>query len=98
MDPQRWFMLAVVVVIVAVIVYRGFLRTRDRRDQDRRIDVQAQGQARSPAAEISQREDRRLAGMSVEDRAWEQASLQRHRDSQAPARGEEVPADHGAHR
>lgn len=98
MDPQRWFVLAVVVVVVAVIAYQRFLRTRDRRDQDRRIDVQAQGRAQSPAAEISQREDRRLAGMTAEDRAWEQASLQRHRDFEVRPRRTEVPAAHEAQR
>jgi hypothetical protein len=41
-----------------------------------------QGRAQSPAEEINQREARRMAGMSAEDRAWEQASLQRHRDTQ----------------
>jgi flagellar biosynthesis/type III secretory pathway M-ring protein FliF/YscJ len=90
--------LAVVVILVAVIVYRGFLRPRDRRDQDRRIDTQAQGRANSPAGEIDQREDRRPAGMTVDDRAWEQSSLQRHRESQSRTRGAEVPAAREAHR
>jgi hypothetical protein len=98
MDPQRWFMLAVVAMVVAVIAYRGFVRTRDRQDRDRRIGVQAQGRAHSPGEETSQREDRRLAGMSADDRAWEQASLQRHRESQVRTRGAEIPAAHEAHR
>jgi flagellar biosynthesis/type III secretory pathway M-ring protein FliF/YscJ len=82
MDAQRWFMLAVVVLIVAVIVYRRFLRTRERTEQDRRISAQAQGQAQLPGDRISQREDRRLAGMTAEDQDWEQASLQRDREAQ----------------
>ena len=82
MAAQWWVMLIVVGIIGAVIAYRGFVRARDRRDQDRRISGQKQGQAHSPEEEISQREDRRLAGMAAEDRAWEQASLQRHRESQ----------------
>jgi hypothetical protein len=31
---------------------------------------------------VGERESRRLAGMSAEDRAWEQASLMRNRDAQ----------------
>src|SRR5947208_431141 len=69
MDVQRWFMLAVVVFVVAVIVFRRFLWTRERTQQDRRISVQAQGQAELPGDRISQREDRRLAGMTAEDQA-----------------------------
>ncbi len=84
MTTQWWIILAVVAVIVAVVVYRRFLETRDRQDQARRINVQAEGQAQSAAAEITQREDRRLAGMTAEDKEWEQASLQRHRESQSP--------------
>jgi hypothetical protein len=90
MDAQRWFMLAVVVILVALIGYRRFVQTRDHRDQDRRINVQAQSQAHSPAEEISQREDRRLAGMTVEDRAWEQAALQRQHESPERPRRVEV--------
>ncbi len=46
------------------------------------MNVQAQGQADLPGDRLSQREDRRLAGMTVADRAWEQASLERNRQSQ----------------
>ena len=82
MDVQRWVILAVIVVIVAIIAYRRFAQTREHTAQDRRISVQAQGQADLPGDRTSQREDRRLAGMTAEDRAWEQASLQRNRESQ----------------
>ena len=43
---------------------------------------------RAPSAEeqASQREDRRLGGMTAEDREWEQASLQRDRERQARLR------------
>jgi len=57
-------------------------RSPDRREQERRTAIQDQRQATSPSEEVSQRETRRLDGMSVEDRAWEQAALQRHRDAQ----------------
>ena len=87
MDAQWWLILVVVGIVVAVIVYRKSLQTRDSREQTHRMSVQAQGQAHSPAEEISQREDRRLAGMSADDRAWEQASLQRQRLSQPPSDG-----------
>jgi hypothetical protein len=62
--------------------FTQFFRTPSRRDQEQRMLVQEQGRAHSPAEEISQREERRLAGMSAEDRAWEQASLQRNREAQ----------------
>jgi hypothetical protein len=58
------------------------------------MSVQAQGQADLPGDRISQREDRRLAGMTAEDREWEQASLQRHRESQqARTRRTEISED-----
>jgi hypothetical protein len=58
-------------------------RTRKQRDQDQRMAIQERDRAHSPEEEISQREERRLAGMSTEDREWEQASLQRNRETQA---------------
>jgi len=58
------------------------LRSPKRREQERRIAVQEKGQAKSPAEEVSQRETRRLAGMTEEDRAWEQAALHRHQTTQ----------------
>ena len=98
MDAQRWVILAVVVIIVAVIVYRRFQRTQERTKHDRRISDEAQVQAQLPGDRISQREDRRLAGMTAEDRAWEQASLQRHRAVQEPTRRAGVSAAHEAQR
>jgi hypothetical protein len=53
-----------------------------QRDQDQRMAIQERDSAHSPEEEISHREERRLAGMSAEDRAWEQASLQRHSAAQ----------------
>jgi flagellar biosynthesis/type III secretory pathway M-ring protein FliF/YscJ len=94
MDAQRWVMLAVVVLVVAVIAYRQVAQRRERTDQARRMSAQAQGQARLPGDWSSQREDRRLAGMSDEDQAWEQASLHRQRASQAPPPQVVVSADH----
>ncbi len=62
--------------------FARFFRSPSSRDRDRRMAGREQGRAQSPAEEINQRESRRMAGMSAEDRAWEQASLQRHRDTQ----------------
>ena len=42
--------------------------------------------ARTRAEQATDRETRRQTGMSDEDRAWEQVSLQRDRERQAPAR------------
>jgi hypothetical protein len=89
-DANQWVMLAVVGIIVAIIVYRQVSQSRERAAQDQRIRVQGQEQAHLPGDWISQREDRRLAGMSAEDQAWEQASLQRHRASLDPTRQAEV--------
>lgn len=82
METQWWVVLAVLAIIVAIVVYRRSVGHRDRTAQDLRMSVQAQGQAQLPGDQISQREDRRLAGMTAEDLAWEQASLQRNRESQ----------------
>ena len=94
MDAQRWILVAVVVIVVAVIVFLRFQRAQERTAQERRIDVQANEQAQLPGDRVTQREDRRLAGMTAEDKAWEQASLQRNRESlegMHPAEPREVP-------
>jgi hypothetical protein len=57
-------------------------RTRGQREQEQRLADQERDRARTPEEQISQREARRLAGMSAEDRAWEQASLERNRNAQ----------------
>ena len=93
MDAQWWVVLVVVVIIVAVIVYLRSLQARDRSEQERRIDVQQRGGAQSAAEDVSQREDRRLAGMTTADREWEQASLQRNLDTQARTRRTEGRED-----
>lgn len=57
-------------------------RPRSQRDQEQRMAVQERDRAQTPEEEITHREGRRLAGMSAEDRDWEQASLDRHRTAQ----------------
>jgi hypothetical protein len=59
-----------------------FFRAPGDREQARRTGSVAQGRASSPEEEDSQRETRRLAGMSDDDQAWERAALQRHRAAQ----------------
>jgi hypothetical protein len=65
--------------------FTQIFRTRGQREQEQRMAVQEQDRAHTPEEEISQREARRLAGMSAEDRAWEQASLERNRATQERA-------------
>ncbi len=52
------------------------------REQTRRTAIDVQRSATSPEEELSLRETRRLAAMSVDDQAWEQAALQRNRAAQ----------------
>ena len=88
MSGQWWILVAVVVIVVVVVAYMRSRQSQERQTQVRRMGVQEQGRAQSPGEEISQREDRRLTGMSAEDREWEQASLQRNRDIQERRRTE----------
>ncbi len=55
------------------------LRTPRQREQEQRQADGERNRARTPKEESDQREARRLGGMSAEDRAWEQASLERNR-------------------
>jgi hypothetical protein len=57
-------------------------QTRSQREHDQQQADRERERARTPEEEIGQREERRLAGMSAEDRAWETASLERHRVAQ----------------
>ena len=76
---NQWWILVAVVVIVA---YQRSRQSQVRQSRDLWMGAQELGRAQSPAEELSQREERRLSGMSTEDREWEQASLQRNRDLQ----------------
>jgi hypothetical protein len=80
MSTQGWVVIVAVLIVIAVFVYLRSQRTQVSQAQDRRMSMQEQGRAQSPAEEISQREEHRLAGMSAEDRAWETASLERNRE------------------
>ena len=82
MDNQWWILIAVVVIVAIIIAYQRSRQSQVRQTRDLRMGAQEQSRAQSPGEEISQRETRRLSGMSAEDREWEQASLQRNRDIQ----------------
>ena len=82
MSGQWWILVAVVVIVAIIVAYQRSRQGQVRQTRDLRMGAQEQGQAQSPSEEISQREERRLTGMSTEDRDWEQASLQRNRDIQ----------------
>ena len=60
----------------------SLFRSPSDREHDRQSAIVEQGRAGSPEEEANRRETQRLAGMSSEDREWEQAALQRHRDAQ----------------
>jgi hypothetical protein len=82
MSNQWWILIAVVVIVAIIVAYQRSRQGQVRQTRDLRMSAQEQGRAHTPGEEISQREERRLVGMSAEDRDWEQASLQRNRDIQ----------------
>jgi predicted negative regulator of RcsB-dependent stress response len=82
MSNQVWILVAVVVIVAIIFAYQRSRQSQVRQTRDLRMGAQELGRAQSPGEEISQREDRRLTGMSADDREWEQASLQRNRDIQ----------------
>jgi hypothetical protein len=82
MSNQLWILVAVVVIVAIIFAYQRSRQTQVRQTRDLRMGAQEQSRAQSPGEEISQREERRLTGMSAEDREWEQGSLQRNRDIQ----------------
>ena len=82
MSNQVWILVAVVVIVAIIVAYQRSRKSQVRQTRDLRMGAQERGRAQSFGEEISQREERRLTGMSAEDREWEQASLQRNRDIQ----------------
>ena len=82
MYEQLWILVAVVVIIAIIFAYQRSRQSKVQQTRDLRMGAQELSRAQSPDEEISQREERRLTGMSVEDREWEQASMQRNRDIQ----------------
>jgi len=88
MSNQVWILIAVVVIVAIIVAYQRSRQSQVQQTRDLRMGAQELSQAQSPSEEISQREERRLTGMSTEDRDWEQASLQRNRDIQEQRRTE----------
>src|ERR687897_507232 len=82
MANQWWILVAVVVIIAIIFAYQRSRQSQVRHTRDLRMGAQEESRAQTPGDEISQREERRLTGMSAEDRDWEQSSLQRNRDIQ----------------
>ena len=82
MSNQVWILIAVVVIVAILVAYQRSRQSKVQQTRDLRMGAQELSRAQSPDEEISQREERRLTGMSEEDREWEQASLQRNRDIQ----------------
>ncbi len=64
---------------------------RKARTEGRKLMDEDERQGSSPEEQSSRREAGRLAGMSAEDREWEQASLQRNRERQERARDAQGP-------
>ncbi len=85
MSTLWWVVIVAVLVVAIVAIYQRSRSTHVSRARERRMGVQEHGRAQSPAEEISQREDRRLAGMTAEDRAWETASLAKNREREERA-------------
>jgi hypothetical protein len=86
-STQWWVVIAVVLVIVVIFAYLRSRRHQVSQTRELRMSAQEQGRAQSPAEEITQREDRRLGAMTAEDRAWETASLERHREREVRSAG-----------
>ena len=87
MSTQWWVVIAVVLVVAVIVAYSRSRRHQVSQTRDHRMSAQEQGRAQSPGEEISQREDRRLGAMTAADRAWETASLERHREQKERAAG-----------
>lgn len=79
---QLWILVAVVVVVAIIFAHQRSRKSQVRQTRNLRMGTQELGRAHSPGEDISQREERRLTGMSAEDRDWKQVSLQRNRDIQ----------------
>jgi hypothetical protein len=86
MQPWWWIVIIAVLIVGGIILLLWSRRTQANRAQDRRVSAQRRSGAHSAEEERSQREGRRLGGMSAEDRAWEQASLGRNQAREAHVR------------
>jgi hypothetical protein len=64
-------------------VTQFFQKAATRGHQLRENEERGENDASSAGEQTRQREERRLGGMTAEDRDWEQARQQRNRDRQA---------------
>jgi hypothetical protein len=74
-------------------VTQFFQKAATRGHQLRQEDERGENDDSSAGDQTHQREERRLGGMSTEDRDWEQASQQRNRDRQAQTGAAKTPSD-----
>ena len=74
-------------------VTQFFQKAASRGHQLRQDDARDESVASSDGEQSRQREERRLGGMTAEDRAWEQASQQRSRDRQAQSGAAKTAAE-----
>ena len=74
-------------------VTQFFQKAATRGHQLREEEARDEGAATSAGEQDRRREERRLGGMTAEDRDWEKASQQRDRDRQAQSGAAKTPAD-----
>jgi hypothetical protein len=74
-------------------VTQFFQKAATRGHELRQDEERGENDASSAGDQTRQREERRVGGMSAEDRDWEQASLQRNRDRQAQTGAAKTPPD-----
>ena len=74
-------------------VTQFFQKAATRGHRLREQEARNEDAATSAGEQDRQREERRLGGMTAEDRDWEQASQQRDRDRQAQSGAAKRPAD-----
>ncbi len=75
------------------MVTQFFQKAATRGHQLREDEARDASTASFAGEQGRQREERRLGGMTAEDRAWEQASQQRNRDRQAQSGAAKAAAD-----
>jgi hypothetical protein len=74
-------------------VTQFFQKAATRGHRLRQEDERGENHAPSSGEQAQQREERRLGGMTAEDRDREQASQQRNRDRQAQSSAAKTPTD-----
>jgi hypothetical protein len=74
-------------------VTQFFQKAATRGHQLREEETRDEGAASSGGEQSRQREERRLGGMTAEDRDWEKASQERNRDRQAQSGAAKTPGD-----